>query len=68
MSTPDSFLLHAIRCLPLGERRVTAGARFHAPAALAIELIRDGKARLVTDADLPILIGAYRALSAAPTR
>jgi hypothetical protein len=45
----------------VGDRLVIPGHQFYAPAADAIEMIRNASARLVTDADLAPLLDAYRA-------
>lgn len=66
MSQATAFDLKVIRASAIGPRRLVVGARIRVDASTAAEMIRNGQARLIDDADLPVLAELTRAQQVRP--
>jgi hypothetical protein len=66
LSRPHTFAVRLLSALTIGDKRVLAGAVVDLDANTAADLIRDGRAFLANDNELPRLVDAVGLRQRAP--
>lgn len=60
MSQATAFEMRVIRPTSVGPRRLLVGAQVKVDAQTAAQMLREGQARLIDEADLPVLAELVR--------